>query len=428
MSKRIAITGMSINTPIGDSLDVFLNNLLQGKSAITRWKSFDKPVIYSKVGADLSDYDIKSKLASLLSKISPEIGDRVKQLMKRAPWATQLSMLLALDAYIDANVSDFSYDLRKIATVVAGHNLNQNYSYLNRLQFAEEPDFIDGLFVLHALDTDHAGSISEILQLKGPAYTIGGACASGNIALRSAVDEIRYHGVQAALVVGAPLDFSPMDLHGMALMGAISYKAFNEEPERASRPYDIKREGFVPAHGGAALFLEDLESAKSRGARIYAEVLGVGASADGNHLPQPSEEGQSHLMTSLLQECALYPEQIDYISAHATSTQLGDLTEIRSIKRIFGKHVDKLKINAPKSLLGHTCWSAATVETVAAILQMNRGMLHPSINIEERDSEIDLNICEGKAIPHDIQIFMKNSFGFGGLNSISIIKRYDKGT
>lgn len=426
MTKRIAVTGMSINTPIGDNLDTYFRHLLQGKSAITRWKSFASHPIYAKVGADLSEYDIFAKLHDIVNLVSPEIADRLKRLLKRAPWATKLSLLLAADAYLDAKLDSSVYDSSKIATIIAGHNLNQNYVHLNREQFAEEPDYIDGLFALHGLDTDHAGSVSELLQIKGPAYTVGGACASGNIALRSAVDEIRYHGMQAVLVLGAVLDFSPIDLQGMALMGAITYQNFNEEPQRASRPYDIRREGFVPAHGGAVLILEDLEIAESRGARIYAEILGVGSSADGNHLPQPSEEGQSHLMQKLLLECNLCPEQIDYISAHATSTQLGDLVEIRSIKKVFGSNINKLKINAPKSILGHTCWSAATVETVAAILQMQACLLHPSVNIDNLDPEVDLDICRGQAVKHDVNIFMKNSFGFGGLNSISIIKRYDK--
>src|SRR5439155_18431300 len=171
-------------------------------------------------------------------------------------------------------------------------NLNVNYEYDTRVQFEEEPDFIDPMYALHGLDTDHAGCVSEVLQVKGPIYTVGGACASANVALRAAVDELRYHDVEAALVVGAVLDFSPVDLHAMALMGAISVESFNDAPERASRPFDRRREGFVPAHGGGALVLERLSSAARRGAPIYAEILGVEANADANHLPQPSEDGQ----------------------------------------------------------------------------------------------------------------------------------------
>jgi len=175
----------------------------------------------------------------------------------------------------------------------------------------------------------HAGCISEVLEIRGPIYTVGAACASGNAALRCAIDEVRYHDVDAALVVGAVLDFSPVELHAMALMGAITFTSFNDEPTRACRPWDLKREGFVPAHGGGAIVIETLTSAKRRGATIYAEILGVEAGSDANHLPQPSEDGQARVMSKLLARCGVAPEQVDYISAHATSTPLGDLTEIR---------------------------------------------------------------------------------------------------
>jgi len=210
----------------------------------------------------------------------------------------------------------------------------------------------------------------------------------------------------------------------MCIMGAITYKSFNEEPSRASRPYDTDREGFVPSHGAACLIVEDLEHALARGAKIYAEVLGVESSSDGCHLPQPSRIGQARLMKRLLNNAGIKPEEVDYVNVHATSTPLGDLTELRSIKDVFGDHTKKLKINAPKSLLGHTCWSAATVETVAAILQMNRNELHPSINIDNLDPEVDVDVCRGERKKHNINIFVKNSFGFGGLNSISLIKKY----
>jgi 3-oxoacyl-(acyl-carrier-protein) synthase len=314
-----------------------------------------------------------------------------------------------------------------MGVVVAGHNLGSNYIRQNATAFQTEPDYIDALFALHSLDTDHAGAVSEVLQARGPIFTVGAACASGNTALRCAVDEIRYHGMDAMVVTGAALEFAPIDLHGMALMGAISFQSFNEQPAAASRPYDTRREGFIPSHGAAALIVEDLEKARARGARIHAEVLAVEASADGNHLPQPSVEGQVVAMNRVLQQAGLAPEQIDFISAHATSTPVGDITELRSIKQVFGRHAYRLKINAPKSMLGHTCWSAPTVEAVAAILQMKAGRLHPSINIDELDPEVDLDVCRGtEPVPCDVRHVMKNAFGFGGINSVAIFKRYDE--
>ena len=425
-NKRIVITGMSVNTPLGDTLDGFLASLLAGRSAITSWKRFGtEPPIYSKVGADLSDYDVAAKAASWEGRVPEERFRLLRRFASRAPWSTRLSVLLGLDAFADGGGLQQPPASPRTGVLVAGHNINLNYQYDSRLQFAEEPDYIDSMFSVHGLDTDHAASVAELLGLRGPAYTIGGACASGNLALRSAVDEIRHHDVDACLVVGAVFDFSPIDLHAMALMGAITHQSFNDEPARASRPFDTRREGFVPAHGGAALLVEDLESARRRGARIHAEVLGVEASSDANHLPQPSEEGQLAVMTKLLRLCGVAPEQIDYVSAHATSTPLGDLTEIRSIRRLLGPQAGRVKINAPKSMLGHTCWSAPTVETVAAILQMHAGRLHPSINVDEQDPEIDLDVCRGAVSDHSVRHFLKNSFGFGGINCVSLFKRYE---
>jgi 3-oxoacyl-[acyl-carrier-protein] synthase I len=425
MNKRIVITGMAINTPLGDTLEGFLSGLLAGRSALSRWKAIDTSRIYSKVGADLSNYDVDAKVAALDGRIPGDIYRRLRKLVSKSPWSTRLTMLLSLEGYLDAGLAGAQLDPTRVGAIVAGHNINFNHQYENRLQFAEEPDYMDSMLALNGLDTDHAGCVSELLGIKGPIYTVGAACASANTALRCAVDEIRYHDVDVALVAGAVLDFSPIELHAMAIMGAITFQSFNDYPEQASRPYDVRREGFVPAHGGGVLVVESLDSALRRGARIYAEVVGVEANSDANHLPQPSEEGQSRLMRKLLDRCGVRPEQIDYINAHATSTPLGDITEIRSIKCVFGEHARRLKINATKSMLGHTCWAAPVVETIAAVLQMRAGQLHPSINIDQLDPEVDLDVCAGRAVRRDVRYLMKNSFGFGGINCVSILKRFE---
>jgi len=424
LQKRVVITGMAINTPIGDTLDEFINNLMDGKSAVTKWDTLDTSRIYAKVGGDLGKYDVHAKILSYKDRIPEDIYNRLLKLGSKSPLSIAISLLISVEAFLDSGYIKSIEDGNNVATIIAGHNLNQKYTFENHDVFNEEPEFVEGLFALNGLDTHHVGSVTDILQLHGPAYTVGGACASGNVALRCAVDEIQMHDVKVAAVVAPMLDFSPLDLQGMCIMGAITYKSFNEDPSRASRPYDKDREGFVPSHGSACLIVEDLEHALARGAKIYAEILGVESSSDGCHLPQPSRIGQARLMKRLLKNAGVKPEEVDYINVHATSTPLGDLTELRSIKDVFGDHCKTLKINAPKSLLGHTCWSAATVETVAAILQMNRNELHPSINIDNLDPEVDIDVCRGERKKHNIDIFLKNSFGFGGLNAISLIKKY----
>jgi 3-oxoacyl-(acyl-carrier-protein) synthase len=428
MNKRVVITGMSINTLLGDTLEEFLNGLLAGRSAITHWKSFDSTPIYSKVGGDMSDYDIPAKIKKLRDRLPEEIHRRLRKLVQRSPWSTKLTMLAAADAWLDAGFDRQPPPPESTAVVVAGHNLNQGHQYTQRLQFAEEPDYIDPQLALNGLDTDHAGCVSEVLPARGPIYTVGAACASGNAALRCAVDEVRHHGAEVAFAAGPVSDLSPLELHAMALMGAITFQSFNDCPKQASRPYDTRREGFVPSHGGGVLVIESLNRALARGARIYAEVVGIEANSDGSHLPQPSEDGQARLMARVLNDSRLDASQIDFISAHATSTPLGDLTEIRSIKRVFGRNAAKLKINAPKSILGHTCWGAAIVETIAAVLQMRARRFHQSINIDKIDPEIDLDVCRESPINLDVRYLMKNSFGFGGINCVSILRRWDNGS
>ena len=426
--KRIVVTGMGINTPIGDNLDDFYNNLIAGKSAISKWKWLKNDAVYSKVGGDLSEYDVKAKVKTLADKLDPAVHKRLRVLTKKAPFSTKISALVAAEAWIDAGLSgmESQLDPTRRATLVGGHNLNERYFAANYETFQDEPDYIDSMAALLMLDTDHAGTVSEVLGSQGAAYTLGGACASANVALRNCLDEIRHHDHDIALCVGPVLDFSAMGPHAMAMMGAITFQSFNETPELASRPYDKNREGFVPSHGAACLVLEELGHALDRGARIYAEVLGCTSTSDGCHLPSPSTEGQARTVERLLRRCKIRPEEVDFVCAHATSTPLGDMSEINALKTVFGEHAYKLKINAPKSMLGHTCWSAPAVETVAGLLQMKHGKLHPSINVDELDDGIDLDVCANKAVDHQIQIMLKNSFGFGGLNCCSLYRRFDK--
>jgi 3-oxoacyl-(acyl-carrier-protein) synthase len=422
--KRVVVTGMSVNTPVGDTLETFSDGLLAGKSALSHWKCFAGEPIYSNIGADLSEYDVANRVATLEGRLPSGAFGRLRRLIRRVPWSTQLTLLVAADAWLDADLACIPPDPSRLAVIVGGHNISSGYSHGMGRQFLDEPDLIDGMYCLYKLDSDHAGCVSELLLAHGPIYTAGAACASGNLALRSAVDEIRHHGQEAVMVIGPVMHFSPVDVHAMALMGAITTDTFDDEPEKASRPFDVRREGFVPAHGAGAMVLEDRDAACRRGARIYAEILAVAAGADGNHSPQPCMEGQVRVMRRALEETGLRPEQIDYISAHATSTPAGDISEVRAIKEVFGQHAFRLKVNATKSMLGHTCWAAAVIELIAAILQMRGGVLHPSINIEELDPEVDLDVCRGTRVAHSVEYFMKNSFGFGGINCVSVIRRH----
>lgn len=423
--KRIVITGMGILTPIGDNLDDYYNNLVAGKSALTKWRTLDTSKIRCKVGGDLGDYDYKACLKKMENDIPEDVFKKMKKILKTAPLSSRLTAITAVKAYIDAGLFKADIERDNICAILGGHNINSNYIYNNFKQFEEEPEYINGLMGIVVYDTDVIASIAEILNIQGPVYSSGGTCTSTGIAMKNAVSEIRHGDSDIALVTGGILDYSPLDLQALILVSAISYKSYNEHPEKSSRPFDTKREGFVPSHGSGVLVFEELEHAKKRNAKIYAEVLEVQSSSDANHLSNPSVEGQSKLMRKVLKNADVKPDQIDYINAHATSTPLGDKIEIASIKNVFGDHAYKLKVNATKSLIGHAGWSAAAVELIAGILQMKNSTLHPSINVDEQDPEIDIDVCANKKVEnYEINYMLKNSFGFGGLNCCSVIKKY----
>lgn len=427
-AQRIVVTGMAVLTPLGEDAESLLDNLLSGRSGISRWTGFDR-TIATKVGGSMEGFDPKPRLAALAAALPDAARLRLRRASIRLPWSTSLSVLMAARAWHQAGL--FAEPLNpdgEVALVAGGHNFGQNYYYNTFRQFEREPDHIDVQFSLAGLDSDHAAVASEVLGVRGPTYTVGGACASGALALRAACHEIRWGGAQRAVVLAPILDYSPLELHALALMQAVSISAFNDEPERASRPFDRRREGFVPSHGGACVVLETAAAANQRGVRPFCEVLSVAARSDANRQPNPQEDGQTRAMSAALTEAGLQPEQIDFISAHATSTPIGDMTEARSIRRVFGRHADRLKVNAPKSMLGHTCWSAPLVELVAAIGQMRIGRLHPTINLEEPDPELDLDVCADGAVDHPVRHLMKNSFGFGGNNCVVILRRWEDRT
>ncbi|TXN17239.1 beta-ketoacyl-[acyl-carrier-protein] synthase family protein [Methylobacterium sp. WL122] len=421
--KRVVVTGMAVNTPLSDSLTGYLDALLAGRSAISNWKSFDASRIYSKIGGDLGNYNIKERLTALADNGVPlDYIRRSRNIIAKAPWSVGLSILLALDAWRDASLFCGDIDADRVCTIVGGQNIQNKYRIANQQTFEDEPDYIDALYAVHSHDTTHVGCVSDALRLRGSGMLVGAACATGAYALRAAVDEIRWHDAPAAVVVGAVWDFAPMDMHAMALIGAISQDNFNSCPERASRPFDRLREGFVPAHGGGAIVVEEADHAERRGARIYAEVLGIETCMDGSYLPQPSEDGEVRAMNRVLDVCRVSPQQIDYINGHFTSTPLGDIAEIRAIKRVFADHAYHLKLNATKSMIGHTMSGSAIVELIGAILQMQAGRLHPTINVDEPDIDIDLDVCAKGAVTWPISYFLKNTFGFGGLNASILIR------
>jgi 3-oxoacyl-(acyl-carrier-protein) synthase len=423
-SQRVVITGMGVVTPLGDSVETFWTALVNGRSGIGRWKRPIDERCYARIGGDLSDFDLAAHLARQAG-YAPEVVKRCLALMRTSPLVARLVAAAALQAYYDAGLPALR-DTRRIGHVVSGHNLNADYIVENALTFHQsDPDYIEPLFGLLCLDTDVLAATSELLSLRGPSFTVGGACASGNMALLAALDLLRAERADAVLVSGAPIAHEQVALHSWTMLEALSYKSFNDEPARASRPFDARREGFVPSEGAAALVLERLESAVARNARVHGELLGASATSDACRLTRPDLDGQVRAMELAIDDARVDADSIDYVNAHATSTPLGDAIEASAIRRVLGARAPQIPVNATKSMVGHCLSAAGVVEAVATVLQMAHGMVHPTINQEQADPEIELDVVPNRARPAEISIALSNSFGFGGLNSTIVLGRID---
>jgi 3-oxoacyl-(acyl-carrier-protein) synthase len=419
---RVVITGLGVVSVLGESLDAFWASLRDGRSGITRWKSLvDKPTV--RIGGDLSDFESDAHFARAGAAYPAAAVARARTLLRPTPHTGHITLPAALQAFVGAGLPHDALPPERIAHVLAGHNINGKYVYDASRQFREEPEYIDPLFGMVAGDTDALSVISELLGLRGPSFTVGGACASGNLGLMAAVDQIRAGRADAVLVTGASNDLDPTSLHSWIILDALSYRSFNDEPTRASRPFDARREGFVAAQGAGAVLLETIESAHARGAPILAELAGVGAASDASRLTKPDLRGQVRAMGGALADAGVRPQDVDYVNAHATSTPLGDAVEVAAIKDLFGPHAYRLAVNATKSMLGHCLSAAGIVELVATVLQMRHGRLHPTINQEVPDPELDLDFVPNVGREARIDVALSNAFGFGGLNSCVVLKR-----
>lgn len=416
---RVVITGLGVVSVLGRNVREFWSSLIAGRSGITRLR-LPAPASATWIGGDLSEFELDAHLSGTPS-YPAELASKARRLARPTPAAGRLTIPSGLQAYLDAGLHQGSVRPERFAHVMAGHNVNGNFIFENGRTFLEEPEYIDPLYGLVAGDADVLSVISELLDLRGPSFTVGGACASGNLALMAAVDQLRLGRADAVLVTGPANDLDPVSLQGWMILDALSYKSFGADPARASRPFDARREGFVPSQGSAAVVVETLESANARDASIHAEILGVGAASDGTRLTKPDLRGQVRAMQDALADARVRPEQVGYVNAHATSTPLGDAVEVAAVKEVFGPHARRLAMNSTKSMIGHCLTAAAVVEMVATILQLQHGVLHPTINQEFRDPDLDLDFVPNEARERRFSIALSNAFGFGGLNSCVVV-------
>jgi len=427
MAKRVVITGMDTINPLGDTLEGYYNNLIAGKSGIKKWESLKVDALSCRIGGDIGGYDMQGALEGLKGWLDEARFKKIRRLFRNMTFPNRSAVLTSLKAWKQSGLKIEALDPFRVSVMVAGHNFNSRYIMEQTVQFLEEPAWIDPLYGVEALDPNIPGSICEVLGIKGPAFTLGAACASGNLAIRDGYRDILSGECDVSVASGAIWDMNESDINAMAYLDALVVAPeYQDAPEQGSRPFDSKRCGFVPSHGAAAVILEDLEHARARGADIIAEVLSVAANSNANHLPAPSQESQTWLMRTVLERSGLQPEDVDYVNCHATGTPLGDIKELSAIKETLGEHAKNIKLNAPKSMLGHTCWAAPLVELVGGILQMQHGRLHPTINVDEPAPEMDLDICKDGAVEYPARVMLKNSFGFGGLNCCSLIRLHEE--
>lgn len=421
---RIVITGLGTINPLGDTVDEYYRNLLAGKSGVVRFKSIDLSKVECKVGGDLGDYDFAASLARFQDAFDAAQFKRIKRLFRNFTFSTKSAVVTAIQAWIDAGLAGLEIDPYRTGVMLGGHNLNSNYIFQNALQFVEEPEYMDPLAGIEAIDPNVPAAITEVLGLNGPAFTLGGACASGNLALRDGVRDIVSGETERSIIAGAAYDVAAPDIQASAIINAVVVKPeYQESPEKASRPFDRDRCGFVYSHGAAAMVIEDMDLALKRGAPIYGEVLAVRANSNANHTPMPAAEHQGRLMADVLKASEVEPDEVGYVNCHATGTPAGDVQEIDAVKIAFGSAAYNLKLNAAKSMLGHTCWASPLVETIGGLMQMRHGRLHPTINLDNLDPAIDLDVVGPEAQDHEFDVMLKNSFGFGGINCCSLIRK-----
>lgn len=417
---RVVITGMGAVSPLGECIDEYLAALRSGRSGIAQWQRTDG-LGFSKIGGDMSSFDLKAHLDSVGATYPDPVKKIAQKLLRTTPLSGQLTAAAALQAYCSSGLSVADSNATPTGHILAGHNLNMPYAYENVFRYQEEPRYIDSRYGLLALDTDVLAVIAELLGLRGPCFMVGGACASGNLALLTALDTLRLGRADAVVVTGGASTLDFVMRQGWSLINALTIRSFNETPEQASRPFDARREGFVPSEGSGAIVLETLKSAEARGATIYAELLGAASTSSASRLTHPNLEAQTRVMQEALDDAGIVAEQVDCINAHATSTPAGDAVEVEAFKVVLGKHAYRIPVNSTKSMLGHCVTSSAILELIAVILQMQHGFVHPTINQTDPDPELDLDFVPNEARPYQMQIVLSNAFGFGGLNSSVVV-------
>ena len=408
MRRRVVITGLGIICPIGNNLESVWEASRNGISGTGRITKFDPSDLKSQIAGEVHDFEIPSV-------IPPKDVKKMDTFIHYAIAAAQ-------EALQDANLEiteDLQYDIgASIGVGIGGQPMIEK----NLLLMKEKgPDRISPFFIPMVLANMVAGQISLIFGTKNYNTSTVSACASSNHSIGDAARMIERGDAKAMIVGGTEASVTKLCIGGFAAMRALSTR--NDEPERASRPYDQERDGFVFSEGSGILILEDLEFAKKRDARIYCELVGYGFSSDSFHITAPSVEGPARAMKMVLKDAAINAEDVDYVNAHATSTPAGDINELQAIKSVFGDHAKQISISATKSMMGHLLGAAGAVEAVVTVKALQHDFVPPTINIDNLDPECDLDVTPNQGKERKLEIALSNSFGFGGTNASLLFKK-----
>ena len=408
-NRRVVVTGMGAITPIGNSVEEFWNGIKEGKTGFGPITYFDTADYRCKLAAEVKDFDP----AQYMDKKSA----------RRMEQFCQFAVAAAGQAITDAGLTMEQEDPYMVGCSVGSgigslQAMEREYDRLKE----KGPGRVGPMLVPLMISNMAAGNVSIAYGLKGKSLNVVTACATGTHSIGEAYRTIQYGDADVMIAGGTESSITPIGIAGFSALTALS---FSEDPERASIPFDKERNGFVMGEGSAIVVLEELEHAKRRGAKIYAELTGYGCSSDAYHITSPAEDGSgaATAMLNALKDGGVEPEELTYINAHGTSTHHNDLFETRAIKLAFGEHAYDLKINSTKSMVGHLLGAAGAVEFVTCVKEIQKGYIHRTVGLRETEEELDLNYCRD-SYKEEVPYALTNSLGFGGHNASLLLKKY----
>ncbi len=410
--RRVVVTGLGAITPVGTGVQKFWENLIAGVSGIDIIKRFD-PIeagLTVHIAAEVKDFEPERYFDK---KEAQKVSDFIK-----------FAVAASEEAIKDSGLLESKYDPYRVGVIIGtGIGGLRDIEEQQKVLMEKGPRRVSPFFIPYGISNMASGLVAIRFGFKGPNYCVVSACATGNHAIGDAMRLIQKGDIDVAIAGGCESAITPLGIAGFAVMRALSTR--NHEPQKASRPFDKDRDGFVMGEGAGILVLEEYEHAKARGAKIYAELVGYGATDDAYHITAPCADGEGAYMCMklALEDAGIRPEDVDYINAHGTSTPLNDKSETLAIKRLFGEHAYRLKISSNKSMIGHLLGAAGAVEAVATVKTIETGIIPPTINLENPDPECDLDYVPNKAIESPVRYALSNSFGFGGTNACLVFKK-----